>query len=194
MTESRTCSVEGCGGRVYGLGLCNKHYLRQRRHGSPDVVKKASAGAHAAFVEEAFTATTDECICWPAGWSTVNGYAYARIGTSMTLVHVYVLERTAGERPAGKQAAHSCGKTLCINPRHLRWATPQENEADKRQHGTDPRGERNGMALLTDEQVSEIRSLYAAGGMTQTVLAEMYGTTQGQISRLIAGKRRPTDS
>lgn len=29
------CSIEGCGGAVYGNGYCNKHNLRLRRHGHP---------------------------------------------------------------------------------------------------------------------------------------------------------------
>ena len=192
MTNPSTCSVPDCDGRVFGLGLCNKHYLRQRRHGSVDAVKKAPAGAHRDFLEAALAQETDECILWPSEWSTVNGYGYASLqgGRDMKLAHVHVLEVTEGPRPHGKQAAHSCGVCLCVNKRHLRWATPQENEADKRGHGTDPGGERNGMALLSDAVVREIRALYASGTVTQVALAEMYGITQGQISRLVTGKRR----
>lgn len=32
---NRTCSIEGCGGRVRGRGWCNKHLLRAQRHGDP---------------------------------------------------------------------------------------------------------------------------------------------------------------
>lgn len=33
------CSVEGCDNPVRAAGLCNKHYLRQWRHGDPETVK-----------------------------------------------------------------------------------------------------------------------------------------------------------
>jgi hypothetical protein len=44
-----------------------------------------------------------------------------------------------GPAPTPKHhAAHSCGKghEACINPKHLRWATPRENAADAKLHGT----------------------------------------------------------
>jgi hypothetical protein len=30
------CTIEGCNKKVFGKGLCSKHYTRQRRHGSTD--------------------------------------------------------------------------------------------------------------------------------------------------------------
>lgn len=51
-------------------------------------------------------------------------------------VHILVAEAFLGPRPAGMQVAHTDGNAL--NPRldNLRYATPSENEADKRRHGT----------------------------------------------------------
>lgn len=34
--KSKTCSVEGCGARAHGQGLCSKHLLRFRRTGTTD--------------------------------------------------------------------------------------------------------------------------------------------------------------
>lgn len=42
-----------------------------------------------------------------------------------------------GDCPPDKnEAAHSCGNRKCVNPAHLRWATYEENGADKIIHGT----------------------------------------------------------
>ena len=34
----RTCLVEGCGEKLHSRGLCNRHYIRYRRHGNPLIV------------------------------------------------------------------------------------------------------------------------------------------------------------
>lgn len=39
MTPRReTCTVEGCGVKVYAKGWCQKHYMRVYRHGDPGIV------------------------------------------------------------------------------------------------------------------------------------------------------------
>jgi hypothetical protein len=41
-----------------------------------------------------------------------------------------------GEAPPGKNiVAHWCGNAKCVSPRHLRWATQQENADDNRRLG-----------------------------------------------------------
>jgi len=82
-------------------------------------------------------------------------------------------------------AAHSCGERMCINPRHLRWATRKENEADKVAHGRDIRGERSGTARLTRQQVDDIRRRYDRGGITQRHLATFYGVHIMTINDII---------
>jgi ParB-like chromosome segregation protein Spo0J len=37
MTNQNPCSIDGCGKAATAKGLCSRHYMRQRRHGSPDV-------------------------------------------------------------------------------------------------------------------------------------------------------------
>jgi hypothetical protein len=37
MTEQRTCSVEGCGGKHRGRGYCNAHLVRLQRRGTTDL-------------------------------------------------------------------------------------------------------------------------------------------------------------
>jgi hypothetical protein len=56
-------------------------------------------------------------------------------------------------------AAHepeTCHNPSCINPRHLRWATDQENAADRIIDGTENRGSRQHQAKLTEEQALRI--------------------------------------
>jgi len=129
---------------------------------------------------------------WPhtcvlfSGKRQPNGYGRVSIDGHYVRAHVYACGQAHGPRPADKtDAAHSCGETMCINPRHLRWATRLENEADKVAHGRDIRGERSGTARLTRPQVEEIRSTYSLGGCTQQDLANRYGVCLMTINKIV---------
>lgn len=71
---------------------------------------------------------------------------------------------------------------------NLAWGTSAENKADMIEHGTRLEGERHPLAKLTADQVSQIRSRYDAGEL-QRVLAEEYGISQTQVSRICRGVR-----
>jgi IS30 family transposase len=47
------------------------------------------------------------------------------------------------------------------------------------------RGERNGRSKLTDGQVREIREIYAAGEVSQELLAKQFGVCQSSICRIV---------
>jgi hypothetical protein len=37
------CEIEGCNGLIVAKGLCAKHYMRQRRYGSPHAHRKSGS-------------------------------------------------------------------------------------------------------------------------------------------------------
>lgn len=123
---------------------------------------------------------SDDCIVWP---HTVNSKGYGQVGIAgkSTSVHVVACQHFHGPRPAGMQAAHSCGNKRCVNGAHLRWATPAENEHDKAMHGTVCNGERNGRAKLTAAQVETIRSRTSEHA---TVLALEFGVSRRSIDAI----------
>lgn len=103
--------------------------------------------------------------------------------------HVIVCETFHGPRPSGKQAAHRNGQRSDNRSVNLRWATRRENEADKRRHGTHPLGSASGRALLTEEQVTEIRRIAATGRHgIQRRLALRFGVSNMTISNIVLGK------
>jgi hypothetical protein len=101
--------------------------------------------------------------------------------------HRLSLEHALG-RPLreGMFALHSCNNPPCCNPEHLREGTNQDNVDDKLRADRQPRGETNGNAKLTLDQVNEIRQNPDA--MSQRRLAEMYGVKKACIAKIQRGK------
>ena len=53
-------------------------------------------------------------------------------------------------------AAHRCNNRACVNPQHIRWATPFENNLDKHEHGTMLRGSKHPHAKLSENDVLDM--------------------------------------
>lgn len=117
-------------------------------------------------------------------WSmcrSVQGYGFVRRHGKNLKAHRLALERHLG-RPIGETLAvlHSCNNPPCCNPDHLREGTNQENVDDKLKSGRQPRGEKNGRAKLTSEQVEAIKA--NPDGLTQYKLADLYGVKRACIA------------
>lgn len=91
------------------------------------------------------------------------------------LVHRLVLETFVGPCPEGMETAHldnNPGNNLLGN---LEWKTSMDNANDRRIHGTTNKGERNGGAKLTEEDIPVIRDLYK--NHTAKEIATQYGVS-----------------
>lgn len=176
------CSISTCRGQHYAHGLCSKHYQRRRNTGSEHVSTTRRTAAD--WLLDAIVSSTPEiCVAWP--FAIHNGYGVLRVGGRNWQANRLVCELAHGNPPAGHfHAAHSCGHSVCVNPHHLRWATPAENQADRLIHGTDNRGERYGLSKLTEAAVHEIRAL-ASEGTPQRTMARRFGVSQGTISDVV---------
>lgn len=153
----KACSVEGCCERHFGKGWCHKHYNRWRAHGDPLALVVAEPGAPLEFIKQ-LPAEGQGCVTWPFAKSS-NGRARVSVCGRMEQAPRVVCALFHGPAPSpDHQAAHSCGNghKACVSPWHLRWATRRENEADKADHGTLPRGERAPWAKLTEDAVRRI--------------------------------------
>lgn len=189
------CSIsnEDCsppGGRIVA-SLCSLHYYRKRelgdplapprkRGGGPGRKRKSRPSKHREFVLLACEYDSDDCLIWPYAVGA-KGYGAARWEGRTYTAHRIVLILTQGQPPAhGMQAAHApgvCHQRRCVNPRHIRWATPEENQADRVIDGTSNRGERSATAILNRWQVYEIRT----DCRPDDVIALDYGVTGGCI-------------
>lgn len=128
------------------------------------------------------------CMLWMAH-KHPRGYGVFRLKDFRVKAHRVSLQLAVGDPTSDNaEGAHSCRRTDCVAPAHLRWATPAENSADKLIHGTHTRGQRSGNAKLTWLQVQAIRGK-ATRGTPGRVLADEYGVTPEQIGRIIRGKQ-----
>ena len=181
--EKPVCSVEQCDRPARCRGWCDKHYYRWATHGDP-TGGRTPDGAPSKFILEALSSDTEDCIPWPFSVASGGYGSYYANGRSTT-AHREICDRAHGKKPTPlHEVAHGCGNRLCVNPRHLRWATRKENHADKHAHGTAQRGENHPNAKITEQQVLEIRNSLLSLGE----LAASFGVTKTTISYIRRGK------
>lgn len=142
-------------------------------------------GQSAGEFERLASTQTDECVDWPYA-RTSAGYGAITVAGKQESTHVLACVRRHGQPPTDQhEVAHSCHNRLCMNARHLRWATRAENAGDRLADGSLRRGERCPTSRLTAAQVVEIRLLYASGTVTQRQVAKMYGIAQTTVSGIV---------
>lgn len=104
-------------------------------------------------------------------------------------VHRLVALAFLGEPPMPEHVV--CHKDDCKSHNsidNLEWGTTKHNAATREAIGKTSRGIGNGRAHLTEDDVRAIRRTYAAGGISQTALAAVYGVEQTRISSIVLGK------
>lgn len=112
---------------------------------------------------------------------------YARVRTPrVLLVHKAVLEAFVGPAPSPRHhAAHDNGDKTDNRLVNLAWKVKEDNEADKRRHGTAPRrftGHRR------DDHVDRVLAL--ASEMSFSRIARELGLHRSSVSRIVRGLRR----
>lgn len=105
-------------------------------------------------------------------------------------VHDVVATAFHGARPEGQQVNHKDTDKRNNRADNLEWMTPKENMQHAVAAGRIPTGDRDPRTKVTDAQVAEIRTRYAAGGVTQRTLADALGVDQTLISRIVLHKNR----
>lgn len=102
--------------------------------------------------------------------------------TSMLRLHRIILTSFCGLEPfVGAVAAHNDGNPSNCLLTNLRWATPAENQADRKRHGTHICGVDVFGAKLTDGRVRQIRELLSKGHRG-TQIAKSFGVSVSTIS------------
>jgi len=91
---------------------------------------------------------------------------------------------------------HLCDNRLCYRVDHLKIGTVKENNADmvaKRRNSRPPvngfKGEDHPSARLTEDDVREIRRLWATGEHSQHALAKQFGVKNAAIFKIVHRQR-----
>lgn len=125
----------------------------------------------------------------PSGYRRIKLVPPGEAGRVL-LVSRLVCEAFHGPAPTPlHQAAHWDGDCSNNHFRNLRWATPQENGGDdRRRHGRTPKGEQNGRALLTAEEVKAIRCEFTGAHGQIASLSRRFGVSTTAMHNIVHGR------
>lgn len=129
--------------------------------------------------------------CWT--WTGIieqTGYGSIKSKGLKLRAHRVSYELLVGDIPEGLCILHRCDNRTCVNPKHLFVGTNIDNVDDmiaKKRHGI---GERNGRAILTEEDVQWIRKNYKKRHKVYgcKVMAKKLKVSEVVISLVIARK------
>ena len=124
----------------------------------------------------------DECWVWTRYVSKKTGYGRSSWKGKARDAHRLAYEFANGSIPSGLLVRHTCNNRLCCNPKHLLAGTYQQNSNDMVSSGNSTRGEKNASAILSEEDVLEIRHLIGFGSKTLTSIARQYSVSLNTIS------------
>jgi hypothetical protein len=116
----------------------------------------------------------------------VRGYGQFKVRGVAYPAHRVAVAVSGRECPPDMLACHRCDNPACCNPAHLFLGTYRDNAIDmiaKGRHGRTP-----AKTKLTPDQVREIRTMRAAGGISQRKVAAMFGVTDMVVHRIETGK------
>lgn len=188
-----TCSEEGCERPARSRGLCYAAYRRAWKAGRLDEHPRTPVLVGKSFDERLRRIGWDEdasgCWIWRGSRNT-SGYGQVAYRNKPVIASRAAYEAWVAPLRAGDVVCHRCDNPPCINPGHLFVGDRAANNRDMTEKRRVAHGERGGTARLTDGEVAEIRERYAAGGVSQRFLADVYGVSQSQVSKIIRRQNR----
>ena len=187
----RYCTVPECTGIHYGHGLCQKHYHRVRRTGSPDEIRIGHRFTEQDPVERLWERSEwrGDCLIYTAGRESRSGHVMMGYNGRYQGVHRIAWACIHGPIPPGVVIRHSCDTPRCINEEHLLDGTVADNNRDRDERGRHValNGSSNGYARLTEPDIPLIRQRLAAGESQRSVAA-VFNVSQHTIWRIHTGR------
>ena len=103
-------------------------------------------------------------------------------------IHRLVLLAFVGLPLSGQESRHFPDRSPANNSlANLSWGTVQDNQNDRKTHGTVPKGERHPMAKLTTAEVAAILKSHASGRSARDIGIQ-FKVTAATIRSIIRGK------
>jgi membrane-associated PAP2 superfamily phosphatase len=112
---------------------------------------------------------------------------YNSSGCKWFKVHRLVTEYFLGPRPRDMEVCHNNGIITDNRLCNLRYDTKAGNFADKKKHGTENFGTKNGQNILSETEVMKIVYLLKLG-VYQKDIAREVGVSQATVSNIASGK------
>ncbi len=129
--------------------------------------------------------------CWV--WSAYcrkNRRGYGVFGFKAGLIkeaHRFSYELAFGPFDESLFVLHKCDNPPCVNPAHLFLGTRADNTADMLAKGRQARGERQGGAKLTSEQVIDLCKRFDAGESALSLSREL-GVNESRVYAITSGR------
>ena len=175
------------------LWLCRLHHLECERGLwwpiVPSGYSLATALAPKTLEERLYSKVDKTLDCWLyTGRLNDDGYGMFDLPDGRTEgAHRTAWKLANGEIPEGCIIGHLCNVRHCVNPKHL-IAWPKGDDVrymEQCGRGVHPCGEANGNAARTEDEVREIRRLYASKLMGAYNLAKKYQTSPQAIYDIV---------
>lgn len=141
-----------------------------------------------ALLEKSQPVPESGCFIWD-GYVNEKGYGRTQFEGKLWLAHRLAWKFAYGICPDDKMVCHKCDIPSCINPEHLFLGTAAENNEDRDRKGrwTHNKGEKHGMAKLTESDVIDIRQCLKDGIELETIAAG-WGVTKSMIGLIKNGR------
>lgn len=186
----KPCTILGCDRPLLAIGLCRMHYYRNKRHGDP-LYQRTPESRFWVRVNKNGPLHPNlgtQCWLWDGYIFPTTGYGGFKIGNKLILIHRYSWTLHNGPILATICVLHHCDNKLCVNPNHLFLGTKTDNNADRDKKDRQAKGENNGTARLTDNQIQDIREKHKMG-LSYRTLALEYNIDYTQIGRIVTRKQ-----
>lgn len=182
--KGKDCTISGCVKPQHAKGWCRAHHQRWKRHGDPLAGRTPVGEPWQFFTGTVLPYKGNDCLQWPYH-RCAQGRGMIRADGRNQVVARLVCERAHGVPPSPiHEAAHNCGNGHlgCVTASHLQWKTPAQNQRDRLIHGTDARGEKHALAILSESVVREILRL--KGRDTQAAIGAKFSISKAMVGRI----------
>ena len=119
------CSIGECTAFCVGRGLCQKHYMRWKRHGDPNATPRWCSLSERFW---RYVHKTDTCWIWTGALSKGYGrFCVSQRPTVCVSAHRFAYRELVGHLEDDMTLDHLCRNKACVNPQHLEPVTAKEN-------------------------------------------------------------------
>lgn len=173
--------------------MCNKHYYRSRKYGSPvepsHLLIPFTGHDPVKHFWSKVALTADDSRCWEwQGTILSHGYGRLRFNSKPMSAHRVVWFLTYGVMPSDDLLVrHSCDNRKCVNPKHLSLGTHKDNAQDMVSRNRQRRGAQIHSTKLTEAQVKVIKVMLR-DRVHQRPIAKQFGVSQHTIAQIHQGK------